>query len=114
MDNLRVHVASSEAYAVITVAGDVDATTTGQLHEAVIRAREISAHLVFDLAEMTFMDSAGIRVLLDAFHHTQTEGGSIALSAPRPSPRKVMELVGLADHIPIYDSPAEAVAAGPA
>ncbi|GAB1821503.1 STAS domain-containing protein [Herbidospora sp. RD11066] len=114
MENLRVHVASFEAYAVITVAGDVDATTTGQLHDAVVRAQEISAHLVFDLAEMSFMDSAGIRVLLDALHHTQTNGGSIALSGPRPSPRKVMELVGLADHIPIYDSPAEAVAGGPA
>ncbi|GAA0423812.1 anti-sigma F factor antagonist [Acrocarpospora corrugata] len=93
----------------ITVTGDLDATTTAQLQDEVRAARTLSGDLIFDMAGMSFMDSAGIRVLLDAYHHARAHGGTVSVCAPRPSPRKVMELVGLAGHIPIHDTLQEAL-----
>ncbi|MEZ0076926.1 STAS domain-containing protein [Planotetraspora sp. GP83] len=113
MDSMQVFTELTEPFAVVTVVGDLDATTTAQLHDSIQRARDLSPHLLLDLAGMTFMDSAGIRVLLDAYNHARAHGGSFTLSGPRPSPRKVMELVGLAQYIPIRESLTEALQDGP-
>ncbi|WP_214107679.1 STAS domain-containing protein [Acrocarpospora catenulata] len=110
MPALRVVSDRNDPYVVITVLGDVDTTTVAQLQAEVAQARQISPHLLFDLAGMTFMDSAGIRVLLDAYNHARAHAGSVAICSPRPSPKKVMELVGLTAHIPVHASLAEALA----
>ncbi|MBO3752388.1 STAS domain-containing protein [Streptosporangiaceae bacterium NEAU-GS5] len=103
--------ARSEPFAVVTVIGEVDATTTGRLRDALRAAG--GPDVLLDLSQMTFMDSAGIRVLLDAYKQARERGGSIAVCGLLPSPRKVLELVGLAEHIPAYATVAEAIAAGP-
>ncbi|GIH28416.1 anti-sigma F factor antagonist [Acrocarpospora phusangensis] len=109
MPGLQVLTDRHDPYVVITVLGDVDTTTIAQLQEHVEHARRISPHLLFDLAGMTFMDSAGIRVLLDAYNHARANQGTVAVCSPRPSPRKVMELVGLTGYIPVHDSLTEAL-----
>ncbi|WP_155337381.1 STAS domain-containing protein [Acrocarpospora corrugata] len=109
MPSLQVRTDRHDPYVVITVLGDVDTTTIDHLQEQVKHAQRVSAHLLFDLAGMTFMDSAGIRVLLDAYNHARANQGTVAVCSPRPSPRKVMELVGLTDYIPVHDTLIEAL-----
>jgi anti-anti-sigma factor len=103
--------ARSDPFAVVTVIGEVDATTTGTLRAALRAIPE--PDVLLDLSDMTFMDSAGIRVLLDVYNRVRDRDGSIAVCGLRPSPRKMLELVGLAEHIPIFATVGEAIAAGP-
>jgi anti-anti-sigma factor len=81
---------------VITVRGDVDKVTGTRLRER-IEAELDGGHrrLVFDLAEMGFVDSSGLRIFMDATKAAQRRGGSCALCALAPTPTRIINLMGL-------------------
>jgi anti-anti-sigma factor len=83
---------------VVRVAGDLDIASVEQLRSVVgplIAARP--ATLTFDVAELRFMDSAGIAVLLGAASEVQT----VRVRKPTHAVRRVLELTGLADVLTI-------------
>ena len=65
--------------------------------------------LVFDCSELSYLSSAGVRVLLTAHKAATAEGAVVALSAVQPYCASVLEMSGLAGVIPVYSSPGEAV-----
>lgn len=80
----------------MTLRGSLDLATTGQLEAAVESARPLSAPLVMDLADVTFVDSTGLRALLAARQHSLSDTGApLALSRVTPAVRKLLDLSGL-------------------
>jgi anti-sigma B factor antagonist len=78
----------------ITVAGEVDISNAAALEAAVAAATaRTPERLIFDLAGLRFMDSAGIAVLLAAANNV----AAVRLRSPSPTVRRVVELTGLAD-----------------
>jgi stage II sporulation protein AA (anti-sigma F factor antagonist) len=84
--------------AIVTVSGDLDISNADALEAAVasIVARS-PERLVFDLSRLRFMDSAGIAVLLGAAAKVQ----SVHIRNPTPAVRRVVELTGLTQVLPI-------------
>jgi anti-anti-sigma factor len=107
-----VNVASSHlvsvagaGYARIVVAGDHDISTIPILAAASTEAVELSHQVIVDLEEATFVDSAVIHWLLTTQEHVERRGGSTAIVAPPGSvSRHVLEVLGLADRLPLADS----------
>jgi anti-anti-sigma factor len=93
---------------VVRVRGEADLATAPELEEALSRA-PAAAPVVVDLAECDFLDSSAIRVLLAGVRRTHEEGAEAALVASSPGIRRVLEIVGLEEHVPIH---ADAEAAG--
>jgi anti-anti-sigma factor len=88
---------------VISVGGELDATNEGSLSAFVRDARrEPGDHVVFDLSEVHFMDSAGLRVLLNTYTYSQKHGGSVHLAALQPMPARLMEITRIVSHIPVH------------
>ncbi|MEU5884861.1 STAS domain-containing protein [Spirillospora sp. NPDC047279] len=67
--------------------------------------------LLLDLAGLTFMDSAGLRVVLEAFQTVTGAGGRMALAAIQPNVARLLDVAGLGTHLTIYSGADEAVAA---
>ncbi|MGI8330523.1 STAS domain-containing protein [Actinomadura scrupuli] len=90
---------------IIVVAGDLDLTVAGRL-EAFIREsrRHPGDHLVFDLAEMTFMDSAGLRVLLNAYTYGRRHGGAVHLAAAQPRPAVVLAITQVGSYLGVHET----------
>ena len=66
--------------AIVTVGGEVDLETASQLGDHALDAlRDVSPHLVLDLAGVTFMDSTGLKVLLSIQRRTDLAAGSFAV-----------------------------------
>ena len=84
--------------AIVTVSGDLDISNADALEATVasIVARR-PERLVFDLTRLRFMDSAGIAVLLGAAAKVQ----SVHIRNPTPAVRRVVELTGLTQVLPI-------------
>ena len=83
---------------VVTVSGDLDLSNAGTLEATVASvAAEGPDELIFDLSGLRFMDSAGIAVLLLAVAQVDT----VRLRAPSAAVRRVVELTGLTDVLPI-------------
>lgn len=52
-------------------------------------------HLVLELSEVTFMDSSGIAVLLNAWRRMGQLGGTMVVSQTPPQAEKVLKAAGL-------------------
>lgn len=95
---------------VVSVAGDLDATTAPQLSHVLRAALRRSAHgLVCDLTRVDFLDASGLTSLLLArraalAHHTWFD-----LVCPRSEPRNVIRLTGLDSVFALHDQVSEAV-----
>jgi anti-anti-sigma factor len=83
---------------IVTVSGDLDISNADALEATVasIVARR-PERLIFDLTRLRFMDSAGIAVLLGAAGKVE----SVHIRSPTPAVRRVVELTGLSQVLPI-------------
>jgi anti-sigma B factor antagonist len=75
--------------------GELDLSTAPLLAEAIHDRLGLDGDLVLDLSELTFIDSAGIRSLLDASHQLQGRG-RLVLRSPTAAVSRVFEVVGIA------------------
>ena len=50
---------------------------------------------VLDFSEVTFMDSSGIAVVINALRHMRSTGGELMLAGLREQPRKVFQTSGI-------------------
>jgi anti-sigma B factor antagonist len=83
---------------VIAVSGDLDISNADELRASVTAlVASDPERLVFDLSDLRFIDSAGIAVLLGAASHVE----DVRLRKPSPAVRRVVELTGLAEVLPI-------------
>jgi anti-sigma B factor antagonist len=97
-----------EDHAVVSVGGEVDLDTAPQLGEHALAAlRDVSPHLVLDLAGVTFMDSSGLKMLLTLQRQAVLAGGSFALVGPGRSVRRAVALTGLDQTFALYESLAD-------
>lgn len=101
--------------AVVSVAGEVDLETASQLGDHALAAlQEVSAHLVLDLTEVTFMDSTGLKVLLTIQRRAELAGGSMSVAGASRSVRKIFGLTGLDQAIELHERVEDAVVDGTA
>ena len=81
----------------LEITGRLDTTTAPNL-EAVIK--EISGdtkELVFNMAELEYISSAGIRVLLSAYKKMNQSGGIMRIEKANDIVREVFEMTGLVE-----------------
>jgi anti-anti-sigma factor len=82
MSDLDVTVEQLESGVVVHAAGSVDSNTAQQLQDPLLRAVENSA-VQLDLAKVSYMSSAGLRVLLLAAKALQKRGERLrVINAP--------------------------------
>jgi anti-sigma B factor antagonist len=89
----------------VAVAGEVDVATGMVLEEAIDGAiRASRGAFVIDLTEVTFMDSAGINVLLRARALLGRQDRDVVLVCPPGGVLHVLEVIGVADQFAIFAS----------
>ncbi len=81
----------------LSVAGELDAHTAPVLDEAVGNVTR-DADLVINGSALTFVDSSGLRVLLDARSTWIDAGHRVIVEQPSPNLRRILEVTGLTDH----------------
>lgn len=96
---LRIHLSWPEAGTVrVAVGGEVDAATAPQLRLELLQAiRRRPREIEVDLSATSFMDCAGISVLVNAHHKAAAVGCRLRLSHPTPSVRLVLDVFQLVD-----------------
>lgn len=60
-------------------------------------------HLVIDLGDMPFMDSSGLGVILGRYRMMQERGGTVSLMHLSPQVKRVYDLSGMAQIIPVVE-----------
>ncbi|MFJ1733435.1 STAS domain-containing protein [Streptomyces sp. NPDC088254] len=97
--------------AIATVAGDVDMDTADTLRR---KASEIvqqrCPHLVLDLSQVSFCDSAGLSALIGLWHAAQAVGGALRLANVPDRLMRMLVLTGVDTILPVHATTSEAVA----
>lgn len=101
----------TDGVAVVRVAGEVDVASCGVLRDGLLRivTDEGFGGLVVNLAGVRFIDSSGIGVLVGVWRAVRATAGGLALAAPAPQARRVLDTAGLTKILPVYDGEADAV-----
>jgi anti-anti-sigma factor len=85
--------------------GEMDLSVIGGVDREVRRAEGSDAsRIVLDLAELEFLDAAGIRLLLHLNARSKSNGGRLRIAgAHSPQVQRVIELTGAGDVLPFLD-----------
>jgi anti-anti-sigma factor len=90
------------AAAWVHAAGELDLTTAPQLTTTLRDARRHALLVVLDARELIFLDSAGVRAILDATDDVQHNGG-LLLIATSPLVDHALVVTGASKHVSTFD-----------
>jgi anti-anti-sigma factor len=91
---------------VVAVRGELDMATVGSVECALRRVREAgSRDVVLDLQALTFVDCAGLNVLLAADRDARAEGWNLAILDGSPALERLLEITDLRDHFAAANQP---------
>jgi anti-sigma B factor antagonist len=81
---------------VLKLSGYLDGHTFVDLERALdVSIKGGSHRIVIDLAELTYIASAGVGVFINSQHQVRKHGGSLQLVNPAPTVREVFGILGL-------------------
>jgi anti-anti-sigma factor len=101
----EIHVRGEDRAPIIVIVGEIDISNVAIIREAIDASVPDAVVLVIDLSRTTFLDSAGIALLLaigDRLHTTRRE---LYVVIPEDAPiRRVTKLAGLDAQVPVVAS----------
>ncbi len=102
---MNIETTSDGQVTVVTISGRLDATTAPAAESALNAAIEDGAvRLVAHLADLDYISSAGLRVLLATAKALSRKDGCIVLSALQPGVREVFDISGLLSIFAVADT----------
>lgn len=102
--------ASKRSPAVVRLSGDLDVFLKGKLGQE-LQVAEDSGVLVIDLSAVTFIDSAGLSVLIDAHKRAARIGGDVRLVVQQTQQvYRILQITGLTRMFKIFATEAAALA----
>ena len=108
---LTCSVAYGPGYTVVSVKGEIDASTEESFRDRLTSVLSDGVtRVVVDLKGVNFMASAGIGVLMGVRRVLADGGGHLVLAAPHGEVAQVLAMTGVSDVIPVTKSVADAVA----
>jgi anti-anti-sigma factor len=90
--------------ATISISGDVDLATVAPLLDARDRAlAQRPSRLLFDLRGVRFIDSSGLKFLLETDRMARRDGWTLQLLRPPDSAMRVFAVTGVEKHLPFVE-----------
>jgi anti-anti-sigma factor len=90
----------SSGTARIVVRGELDLSTGPRVEEEVLRTEaEKPETLIIDLRDVSFFDSTGLQLVLDADVRAREEGRALIVLPGDGEPRRILELAEVADRL---------------
>jgi anti-sigma B factor antagonist len=90
---------------VLSVRGEIDVSTAPTLRDHLVQTSQRGHEtVVVDLAEVTFLDSTALGVLVGGLKRFRAAGGELRLVVTGRNVSKVLEITGLDDVFPVYQS----------
>lgn len=87
-----------DADGALILAGEIDSYTAPDLAERLAADPPVE---VLDVAGVTFIDSSGLRVLVEVHQARAARGSRLVLRAPSAPVQRLLEISGLAGHLDI-------------
>jgi anti-anti-sigma factor len=95
---LSVTAAARDGEVSLTLEGELDLASVGELEQRLAAAQaQAPRRLVVDLRRLAFIDSSGLRAIIQADAHARAQGTDLVLRPGGESIQRVFELTGALD-----------------
>ena len=85
----------------IRAIGELDLNAAPTLAAEIAQVREAGCrHVIIDLRKLSFLDSSGLRLLLDCYAESRQDSHTLALIPGPPVVQRVFELTRTSEHLP--------------
>ena len=84
---------------VLVPEGEIDLASAGALDAELRLAEQSHAVVVLDLSELTFMDSTGLHMLIEADQRMRDRGGRLVIIPGAAQIQRLLKLTGVADRL---------------
>src|SRR5215210_4375563 len=108
-DLFRVTAQPVEDAILVSATGEIDMSTVDVLESELTMAREEGSTALLDLSGVTFIDSTGLHLLLEASHSSAVSDWGFFIVRPSEAVQRLIEVSGTADRIMVVDPRAERV-----
>ncbi|HLI57112.1 MAG TPA: STAS domain-containing protein [Actinomycetota bacterium] len=92
---------------VVRVSGELDISSSPALREELTEVARGGRNVILDLADLRFMDSTGLSVIIAALKRLRERSLDLLLCAPQPPVRRTLEICGLDEIITIRPTEAD-------
>ncbi|MBR8658629.1 anti-sigma F factor antagonist [Brevibacillus sp. NL20B1] len=109
--SLRIATETKQDVLVVRLQGELDHHTAEELRstvDGILRNPHIR-HIVLSLADLAFMDSSGIGVILGRYKQISARSGEMVVCSINPTIYRIFEMSGLFKVIKFRESEAEAL-----
>jgi len=109
--SLRIQMETRNEVLVVRLKGELDHHTAEELRtkvDEVLRNTQIR-HVILSLADLSFMDSSGIGVILGRYKLIHARSGEMVVCSINPTIYRIFEMSGLFKVIKFRESEAEAL-----
>ena len=108
-DQLVIEIVPSPDCVTVRLRGEIDMQTAPHLREAALCATsQFSTVLQLDMAEVSFMDSSGVEVLVATRRRIDHEGGRLTVVNPSRPVLRLLEITGIDRLFEIETTPSPA------
>ena len=108
-DLVRVDISGDDDFQIARLAGEIDISNADQVTDTLTRMPNTLYGLIIDLTELTYLDSAGVRMLYELGNRLSLRSQSMVVVSPADQPpRRVLELTGVPERVQVVETLAEA------
>lgn len=94
--SLQISTSANAGTCVVSVSGEVDVSNASELRDALDAALDAGAKAVeVDLANVPYIDSTGIGVLVGTAHRSADKGVGLVVANPQHNVERVLNLLGV-------------------
>ena len=105
---VRIAVSRLNDATTVHLEGELDLTGQERVRESVLEAvRHRPARLILDLSRLSFLDSSGVHVLLEATQQSAEQETSLIIVPGPPPVQRPFEILGLTDALPFVPTTRE-------
>ncbi|MGD9701343.1 MAG: STAS domain-containing protein [Acidimicrobiia bacterium] len=84
--------------ALLVLTGELDVSAADVLTSSLEQVDRTARGLILDMAGVSFIDSSGLRTLIQARQMFRDEPDSVTIRNPQPTTTRLLELTGLTDY----------------
>jgi anti-sigma B factor antagonist len=101
---MDVNISSVGGVQVVGLAGELDANTSPVAQQHILPLATDGARILLDMHGVTFMSSAGLRMLLATYRQVGARNGQVALARLSEELKDTMSVTGFLSFFTVHDS----------
>lgn len=109
-DTFSISVSSLQGMSTVVISGEVDTASVSLLAKALNEAVHTSnSHVILDVHDLTFIDSAGMQTLLSTKNQLSQQGRDLAIVGCHGIFHRLVTVGALEDRFPMYPTISDAL-----